>query len=187
MPGWDAVHSNEPARMQAEIEMLREDNDFLRKTCKRVYADNDAQAAEIERLQAKLAADLTATRTETTLVMAWNERLKAALAALIADIEEYERVNKLAPNPGKTDCWQSLTRAKALLGDVPREEWDAAKREPSHPDLDMRRDAQGRLIGFTPDPQTPVMQTAADAAARVEGWSDAKRDAAERIVNSGET
>jgi hypothetical protein len=43
------------------------------------------------------------------------ERLREALAALIADIEEYERINNLAPNPGKPDCWQSVTRAKAVL------------------------------------------------------------------------
>jgi hypothetical protein len=44
------------------------------------------------------------------------ERLRAALAALVADVEDYERVNNLAPNPGKRDCWQSVTQAKAVLG-----------------------------------------------------------------------
>jgi hypothetical protein len=38
------------------------------------------------------------------------------LAALVADVEDYERVNNLAPNPGKRDCWQSVTQAKAVLG-----------------------------------------------------------------------
>jgi hypothetical protein len=46
-----------------------------------------------------------------------NAQLREALAALIADIEEYERINNLAPNPGKPDCWQSVTRAKAVLND----------------------------------------------------------------------
>ena len=44
--------------------------------------------------------------------------LREALAALITDIEEYERINTLAPNPGKRECWQSVTRAKMVLGDV---------------------------------------------------------------------
>ena len=44
-----------------------------------------------------------------------NERLRTALQALVADIEEYESINNLAPNPGKQDCWQSVTRAKAIL------------------------------------------------------------------------
>jgi hypothetical protein len=46
------------------------------------------------------------------------ERLRAALAALISDIEEYERVNNLAPSPGKQDCWQTVTQAKAALRSV---------------------------------------------------------------------
>lgn len=41
--------------------------------------------------------------------------LEIALSALIADIEDYERVNKLSPSPGKADCWQSVTHAKAVL------------------------------------------------------------------------
>lgn len=39
----------------------------------------------------------------------------AALKALVSDILEYERVNNLAPNPGKQDCWQSVTHAKAAI------------------------------------------------------------------------
>lgn len=38
-----------------------------------------------------------------------------ALSAVVADILDYERVNNLAPNPGKQDCWQSVTCAKAAL------------------------------------------------------------------------
>lgn len=41
--------------------------------------------------------------------------IKEALERLIADIEDYERVNNLAPSPGKKDCWQSVTNAKAAL------------------------------------------------------------------------
>ena len=46
-------------------------------------------------------------------------RLREALEALIADIEDYERVNNLAPSPGKKDCWQSVMRAKQALSSPP--------------------------------------------------------------------
>jgi organic radical activating enzyme len=69
--------------------------------------------AEIERLQGVIVAyrDGAARRELEAEV----KRLQAAMRALIADIEEYERINNLAPNPGKPDCWQSVTRAKAAL------------------------------------------------------------------------
>jgi hypothetical protein len=38
-----------------------------------------------------------------------------ALKAVVADILDYERLNNLAPSPGKQDCWQSVTRAKAAI------------------------------------------------------------------------
>ena len=44
-----------------------------------------------------------------------NAELVEALRAVVADIEDYERVNNLAPNPGKRDCWQSVTRARLVL------------------------------------------------------------------------
>ena len=45
-------------------------------------------------------------------------RLREALKLIISDIEDYERVNNLAPSPGKNDCWQSVTRAKEALSAV---------------------------------------------------------------------
>lgn len=39
----------------------------------------------------------------------------AALQNLVADILDYERVNNLAPSPGKQDCWQSVTAARAAI------------------------------------------------------------------------
>jgi hypothetical protein len=42
-------------------------------------------------------------------------QLEAALLSVVGDIEEYERVNNLSPSPGKPDCWQSVTNAKAVL------------------------------------------------------------------------
>ena len=44
--------------------------------------------------------------------------LVAALEAVIRDINDYERVNNLAPNPGRTECWDSVADAKALLASV---------------------------------------------------------------------
>ncbi len=49
------------------------------------------------------------------------DRLREALAALVADIEDYERVNNLAPNQGKQDCWQSMTNARAILKETQRD------------------------------------------------------------------
>lgn len=46
------------------------------------------------------------------------EELVAALKSIVSDIEEYERINNLAPSPGKQDCWQSVTHAKALIAMV---------------------------------------------------------------------
>jgi hypothetical protein len=43
------------------------------------------------------------------------ERLHTALEDVIRDINEYERANNLAPNPDRTECWDSVARAKAAL------------------------------------------------------------------------
>lgn len=44
-----------------------------------------------------------------------NADLLAALKALVADVTEYERINNLAPSPGKDACWQSVTNARAAI------------------------------------------------------------------------
>jgi hypothetical protein len=41
--------------------------------------------------------------------------LYEALDAVVKDIQDYERVNDLYPNPGKTECWQSVTNALAVM------------------------------------------------------------------------
>ena len=46
------------------------------------------------------------------------ERLREALVNVLVDIDDYERRNKLAPSPGKPDCWQSVTTARAALADT---------------------------------------------------------------------
>lgn len=44
-----------------------------------------------------------------------NAELREALTAILSDILEYERINNLAPNLGRENCWDSVTRARALL------------------------------------------------------------------------
>jgi hypothetical protein len=43
------------------------------------------------------------------------ERLRGALERILADIADYERVNNLAPNPGRQYCWDSVAHAHAIL------------------------------------------------------------------------
>ena len=44
------------------------------------------------------------------------ERLRAALRAVVDAINDYERVNNLAPSPGSTECWDCVAHAKIVLG-----------------------------------------------------------------------
>jgi len=49
--------------------------------------------------------------------------LKQALEDVVRDINDYERGNNLAPknrgpSPGRTECWDSVARAKALLASM---------------------------------------------------------------------
>lgn len=41
--------------------------------------------------------------------------LLAALKAVVVDVREYESINNLAPSPGHSDCWQSVTQAEAAI------------------------------------------------------------------------
>jgi hypothetical protein len=41
--------------------------------------------------------------------------LKESLTEVVRDILDYEKINNLSPSPGREDCWQSVTRAKAVL------------------------------------------------------------------------
>jgi hypothetical protein len=50
--------------------------------------------------------------------IATREALVDTLRAVVRDINDYERANNLAPNPGREECWDSVYRAKVLLGYV---------------------------------------------------------------------
>ena len=41
-----------------------------------------------------------------------------ALEGVIRDINDYERANNLAPNPDRTECWDSVARAKSALASI---------------------------------------------------------------------
>jgi hypothetical protein len=43
------------------------------------------------------------------------KQLELALRAIVEQVNDYERVNNLAPSPGKTECWQTVAHAKKLL------------------------------------------------------------------------
>jgi hypothetical protein len=44
--------------------------------------------------------------------------LVQALQALVDQVNDYERVNNLAPNPGRTECWDTVAHAKRVLDAV---------------------------------------------------------------------
>lgn len=44
--------------------------------------------------------------------------LEAALRALVDQVNDYERVNNLAPNPGRTECWDTVANAKRILSRI---------------------------------------------------------------------
>ncbi len=45
--------------------------------------------------------------------------LEEALRAVVRDVNDYEETNKLSPNPGRSECWDSVARAKAVLQKSP--------------------------------------------------------------------
>lgn len=41
--------------------------------------------------------------------------LEDALRRVVRDVNDYEETNKLSPNPGRSECWDSVAHAKAVL------------------------------------------------------------------------
>lgn len=48
------------------------------------------------------------------------EDLEGALYRLVCDVNAYEEASKLAPNPGRMECWDSVAHAKRLLANSER-------------------------------------------------------------------
>lgn len=78
--------------LYAEIARLRSDNEALQKRLMNVEEDTWARSD--------------------------NQRLREVLKAVIDDIHEYERINYLAPNPPRKECWDSVARALDALKDT---------------------------------------------------------------------
>ena len=58
-----------------------------------------------------------AVNSHATLTAALEEA-RGALEGIVNDIHDYERVNNLHPNPGKSECWQSVERARTALATI---------------------------------------------------------------------
>jgi len=41
--------------------------------------------------------------------------LEEALRRVVRDVNDHEEANKPHPNPGRTECWDSVAHAKAIL------------------------------------------------------------------------
>jgi hypothetical protein len=76
---------------------------------------------EIERLQdAKRRALAIADERakENVWLRAERDALVKALRALVDNVNDYERVNNLAPNRAHTECWDTVAEAKRILAAV---------------------------------------------------------------------
>ncbi len=99
----------EVERLEAELAMI--DATLARRPA---LADLPTRGLQIARaIRVASEADEAKARAEAAESEA--AALRQALEAVLADIADYERVNNLAPSPGKPDCWQSVTRAKSVL------------------------------------------------------------------------
>lgn len=70
----------------------------------------DYEIAELQCRVADLFSRLADAQTQL-------ERTREVLAAIVEQVNDYERVNNLAPKPGRTECWDSVARAKLILSD----------------------------------------------------------------------
>ncbi len=96
-------------------------------------AERDEALEKAERAEAKLlAAELHPSDLERKLF----DRASAlevllaecgtALKTIVDQIEDYEHINNLSPNPGRQYCWDSVAAAHALLAKL------KARTEPRH-------------------------------------------------------
>lgn len=78
----------------------------------------------IERLQFKGGTHVPVVTTmaeaadEIARLRADNAAILAALQDVVANVLEYERINKLHPNPGRKYCWDSVERACSVIARV---------------------------------------------------------------------
>jgi hypothetical protein len=68
-----------------------------------------------ERLEAERDSLRSLLDTYDTALSRECKRLRAALEGVLADIDDYERINNLAPSPGRKYCWQSVEIARLAL------------------------------------------------------------------------
>ncbi len=60
---------------------------------------------------------MTEVQIDREILQEENGKLRSVLADIVASIEDYERVNNLAPNPPRMSCWDCVATAKALLSE----------------------------------------------------------------------
>jgi hypothetical protein len=81
-----------------------------------VVAEKDAEIARLKEIKTPASAALVnITKAMLDEADAEIERLRAALERVLSDIAEYERINNLAPNPGREYCWDSVALARKAL------------------------------------------------------------------------
>lgn len=76
------------------------------------YPVADAQLSRAWNTEGKPTVDETLANAR---LIAATPDLLHALKTIVANILEYERVNNLSPNPGKHDCWLSVTLANEAI------------------------------------------------------------------------
>ena len=81
----------------------------------KIYVPGTEKCIAEARIAWKSSAETAANARLIVRAVNCHADLVAALEALVADVLEYERINNLAPNPGRRDCWQSVTNARAIL------------------------------------------------------------------------
>lgn len=162
--------ANQIRSMEAEIEQLRADLDLRNQTAldrKKAIVELEA---EIDRLWKAL--------TESV-------KLQTHYAGILNQYDGGQRMQFYS-----TEAWLERLRGlvQHMVGEYVADYTMPTQAEihAPNPELDdlMKNSSPVQQAPGTPE-FTPIMRAASEAAARVDGWSDAKKDAAERIVKSG--